>query len=63
MSVASATLARVSDEPGTLLLIDGHSVAYRAFFALPVENFATTTGQHTNAVYGCGVWACRNCSA
>ncbi|MDO4784346.1 MAG: DNA polymerase I, partial [Propionibacteriaceae bacterium] len=35
-----------------LLLIDGHSVAYRAFFALPVENFATATGQHTNAVYG-----------
>ncbi|MGB9011381.1 MAG: DNA polymerase I [Aeromicrobium sp.] len=35
-----------------LLLIDGHSVAYRAFFALPVENFATTTGQHTNAVFG-----------
>ncbi|MFT3861675.1 DNA polymerase I [Micropruina sp.] len=42
----------MSDEPGTLLLIDGHSVAYRAFFALPVENFSTTTGQHTNAVYG-----------
>jgi DNA polymerase I len=42
----------VSDTPGTLLLIDGHSVAYRAFFALPVENFSTTTGQHTNAVYG-----------
>jgi len=36
----------------TLLLIDGHSVAYRAFFALPVENFATSTGQPTNAVYG-----------
>lgn len=35
-----------------LLLIDGHSVAYRAFFALPVESFATATGQHTNAVYG-----------
>src|SRR5690606_16322371 len=35
-----------------LLLIDGHSMAYRAFFALPVENFSTTTGQHTNAVYG-----------
>jgi len=35
-----------------LLLIDGHSVAYRAFFALPVENFSTTTGQHTNAVFG-----------
>ncbi|GAA1911544.1 DNA polymerase I [Nocardioides lentus] len=27
-------------------------MAYRAFFALPVENFSTTTGQHTNAVYG-----------
>lgn len=35
-----------------LLLIDGHSVAYRAFFALPAENFATSTGQHTNAVFG-----------
>jgi DNA polymerase-1 len=35
-----------------LLLIDGHSLAYRAFFALPAENFATTTGQPTNAVYG-----------
>ena len=35
-----------------LLLIDGHSVAYRAFFALPVENFATQTGQHTNGVFG-----------
>ena len=35
-----------------LLLIDGHSVAYRAFFALPVENFSTRTGQHTNAVFG-----------
>src|SRR3954469_9753598 len=35
-----------------LLLIDGHSLAYRAFFALPVENFSTTTGQHTNAVFG-----------
>src|SRR5688572_2834317 len=34
------------------MLIDGHSVAYRAFFALPVENFSTTTGQHTNAVFG-----------
>jgi DNA polymerase-1 len=35
-----------------LLLLDGHSLAYRAFFALPVANFSTTTGQHTNAVYG-----------
>ena len=38
--------------PGRLLLLDGHSLAYRAFFALPVENFSTTTGQPTNAVYG-----------
>ncbi|MHB1473307.1 MAG: DNA polymerase I [Dermatophilaceae bacterium] len=35
-----------------LLLLDGHSLAYRAFFALPVANFATSTGQPTNAVYG-----------
>ncbi len=35
-----------------LLLLDGHSLAYRAFYALPVENFSTSTGQHTNAVYG-----------
>jgi DNA polymerase-1 len=39
-------------KPSRLLLLDGHSLAYRAFFALPVENFATTTGQPTNAVYG-----------
>ena len=37
---------------GRLLLLDGHSLAYRAFFALPIENFSTTTGQPTNAVYG-----------
>jgi DNA polymerase I len=41
-----------SNAPPRLLLIDGHSIAYRAFYALPVENFATTTGQPTNAVYG-----------
>jgi DNA polymerase I len=39
-------------EGGRLLLLDGHSLAYRAFFALPAENFSTTTGQPTNAVYG-----------
>ncbi|HEX8488354.1 MAG TPA: 5'-3' exonuclease H3TH domain-containing protein, partial [Propionibacteriaceae bacterium] len=50
--------ATVTAAPGAaperpkLLLIDGHSVAYRAFFALPVENFSTKTGQHTNAVFG-----------
>ncbi|MFM1778600.1 MAG: polymerase, partial [Actinomycetota bacterium] len=34
------------------LILDGHSLAYRAFHGLPVENFATSSGQHTNAVYG-----------
>ncbi|MBF6127391.1 DNA polymerase I [Nocardia brasiliensis] len=34
------------------MLLDGHSIAYRAFFALPAENFKTVTGQTTNAVYG-----------
>jgi DNA polymerase-1 len=34
------------------LLLDGHSLAYRAFFALPAENFSTQTGQVTNAVFG-----------
>ncbi|WOP17661.1 DNA polymerase I [Raineyella sp. LH-20] len=40
------------DDRPKLLLIDGHSVAYRAFFALPVQNFSTSTGQATNAVFG-----------
>ena len=35
-----------------ILLIDGHSLAYRAFYALPAENFVTSAGQHTNAIYG-----------
>ncbi|GAA3451456.1 DNA polymerase I [Dactylosporangium matsuzakiense] len=34
------------------MLLDGHSLAYRAFFALPAENFSTATGQVTNAVFG-----------
>ena len=42
----------MSQTASRLLLLDGHSLAYRAFFALPVENFSTTTGQPTNAVYG-----------
>ena len=36
----------------TLLLVDGHSLAFRAFFALPVDNFSTSSGQATNAVWG-----------
>jgi DNA polymerase-1 len=45
-------MAIQTSERPRLLLIDGHSIAYRAFFALPVENFSTSTGQHTNGVYG-----------
>lgn len=40
------------EQQPTLLLLDGHSLAYRAFFALPAENFKTHGGQTTNAVYG-----------
>ncbi|MGK5558254.1 DNA polymerase I [Actinomadura kijaniata] len=47
-----ATTAPTPDKHDRLLLLDGHSLAYRAFFALPVENFSTTDGQPTNAVYG-----------
>lgn len=36
----------------TLLLIDGHSLAFRAFYALSPDNFKTSDGQHTNAVHG-----------
>lgn len=35
-----------------LLVIDGHSMAYRAFYALPADSFTASGGQHTNAVYG-----------
>jgi DNA polymerase-1 len=51
-TLAPATLPATTQQRPRLLLLDGHSLAYRAFFALPVENFSTTTGQPTNAVYG-----------
>ncbi|HIT76380.1 MAG TPA: DNA polymerase I [Candidatus Avipropionibacterium avicola] len=51
MSAATSTVVGVTSN-ARLLLIDGHSVAYRAFFALPVENFSTSSGQHTNGVFG-----------
>ncbi|MEW5986738.1 MAG: DNA polymerase I [Chloroflexota bacterium] len=35
-----------------LVLIDGHALAYRVFFALPVESFTTKSGEPTNATYG-----------
>jgi DNA polymerase-1 len=43
--------SRSTDPPRRLFLLDGHSLSYRAFFALP-SSLATTTGQVTNAVYG-----------
>ncbi len=51
-TTADAAAATPTTSRPRLLLLDGHSLAYRAFYALPVENFSTTTGQHTNAVYG-----------
>ncbi|WP_288767410.1 5'-3' exonuclease H3TH domain-containing protein, partial [uncultured Varibaculum sp.] len=39
-------------EKKTLLVIDGHSAAFRAFYALEPENFRTQEGQYTNAVFG-----------
>ncbi|MDR1799803.1 MAG: DNA polymerase I [Bifidobacteriaceae bacterium] len=35
-----------------LLLIDGHSLAFRAFYAMRPDGFMTQSGQHTNAVFG-----------
>ncbi len=51
-AVTASPYDRLMDPARSLLLLDGHSLAYRAFYALPVENFSTATGQPTNAVYG-----------
>jgi DNA polymerase I len=48
-SGASSTTA---DDKPTLMLLDGNSLAFRAFYALPAENFKTQGGLTTNAVYG-----------
>ncbi|MEU3037814.1 DNA polymerase I [Streptomyces griseoaurantiacus] len=50
-TAAKKTDTTSGDRP-RLMLMDGHSLAYRAFFALPAENFTTATGQPTNAIYG-----------
>ncbi len=50
-AVAPPSTDPASDQPRRLFILDGHSLAYRAFFALP-STLATTTGQVTNAVYG-----------
>ena len=51
-ATTSAAPSTTASTGRRLLLLDGHSLAYRAFFALPAENFRTGTGQTTNAVYG-----------
>ncbi|MEW2085602.1 DNA polymerase I [Streptomyces sp. NPDC005283] len=50
--MAETASKKTPDNRPRLLLMDGHSLAYRAFFALPAENFTTATGQPTNAIYG-----------
>ncbi len=54
--VSPAKTAPVADAPSdtkpTLMLLDGNSLAFRAFYALPAENFKTKGGLTTNAVYG-----------
>lgn len=40
------------NEKGTLLVVDGHSLAFRAFFAVSADNFSTRYGQATNSVWG-----------
>lgn len=41
----------ITDQP-RLMVLDGHSMAFRAFFALPADKFSTAKGQHTNAIHG-----------
>ena len=50
--VSSKQNTSVAHDTPRLLLIDGHSMAYRAFFAVPADRFRTSTGQVTNAVFG-----------
>ncbi|ASN39093.1 DNA polymerase I [Arthrobacter sp. 7749] len=52
LASVSESTKLVATDPQRLLVIDGHSMAFRAFYALPAENFATDTGQYTNAVHG-----------
>ena len=50
--MSTTTTSPAAGPTGRLLLIDGHSMAFRAFYALPVDSFTTSTGQSTNAVHG-----------
>ena len=49
--MASARSSSTETSPRRLFLLDGHSLSYRAYFALP-PTLATTSGQVTNAAYG-----------
>ncbi|MCL1907125.1 MAG: DNA polymerase I [Propionibacteriaceae bacterium] len=40
------------NQPDRVLLVDGYSLAFRAFYGYPLESFTTSTGQYTNAIYG-----------
>ena len=51
-AVSPAKTAPATDQKQTLMLLDGNSLAFRAFYALPAENFKTQGGLTTNAVYG-----------
>ncbi|MCB5166770.1 DNA polymerase I [Streptomyces bambusae] len=51
-TAAKQTDQTPAEQRPRLMLMDGHSLAYRAFFALPAENFTTAAGQPTNAIYG-----------
>jgi len=50
-TTSAAASSRTSPSAETLFLIDGNSLVYRAFFALP-ESIATSTGVPTNAIFG-----------
>jgi DNA polymerase-1 len=51
VSATEGPVVPLTDQP-RLLVLDGHSMAFRAFFALPADKFSTSNGQHTNAVHG-----------
>ncbi|KUH94239.1 DNA polymerase I [Mycolicibacterium acapulense] len=51
-ATAKKAASQPTDQKPTLMLLDGNSLAYRAFYALPAENFKTQGGLTTNAVYG-----------
>lgn len=51
VSATVAPVIPITDQP-RLLVLDGHSMAFRAFFALPADKFSTANGQHTNAIHG-----------